>query len=122
MMCLARKSTDAVEESLQDAGSSAAGSEAANTISKYISILAEKFETTKLYKYFYVTGGRLMIQAKRRLRRAEHFCQSHKPKFQLSEHHSRLLSLSLIHIFGLYDAGHRHECHGSHSQRHQPGG
>ena len=91
-MCLTRNSSDANDEIVQD--SPDMGEETMATKDRFLKLISdsyEKFETTKLYKYFYITGITLFRKAKRVKRRAIRFLLAHKPVVHLNDRQKRIM-------------------------------
>ncbi|MBS4785779.1 MAG: peptidoglycan DD-metalloendopeptidase family protein [Clostridiales bacterium] len=88
---MARNSSDAGDEIVQDSLDAGEDTKAKNRFSQLISASYESFETTKLYRYFYVTGVSLIRKAKRGKRRLLRFARAHKPEIHLDDRHRRIL-------------------------------
>ena len=88
---MVRNSSDAGDEIVQDSLDAGEDTKAKNRFSQLISASYESFETTKLYRYFYVTGVSLIRKAKRGKRRLLRFARAHKPEIHLNDRHRRIL-------------------------------
>lgn len=89
---MTRNSSDANDEIVQD--SPDMGEETMATKDRFLKLISdsyEKFETTKLYKYFYITGITLFRKAKRVKRRAIRFLLAHKPVVHLNDRQKRIM-------------------------------